>query len=653
MTYKTVTVGIAPDAIEEIAKVPMDRAVEELIWNAIDAEATHIELTFYENTLKGIDRLVVSDNGHGIPIEQTETIFEHIGGSPKRLRRRSPNLDRPYHGKEGKGRYKAFSIGSNIEWHSRTQVNGSVQSFSVHLGATQLRSARIGSPEPCDGTTGCDVIITDLRDGVNCLRSDGRRDALTHRLAPYLMAHPEISIIYDGERFDVARLLQRDKILSLEVPANDESPQITAQLRVLEWNIQRKPTLFLCDEHGVAFDEVPPGTRETGFSYSAYLLSDYIRLLHEDNRLALDELSPGLRQLKEAARDTIRDYFRERRAEDAATVSQRMQAEGIYPYTMLPATPVQRAERQVFDICAATIHTYLPEFEKAEKNARQFTYRLLREALESNPTTITVILKEVLKLTDEQQGDLVYLLQKVGFAAIIQTAKTIADRLAFINGLEQILHEKTIRSHLKERTQLQRILVDELWIFGDEYLLGGDDVSLKTVLAEHLNILGLPSIDPVEAKDEIADLNDVPDLLLWRQYLRGRKDEYEHLVVELKRPTVNISQNEIQQVKRYATKVLGNRHFDKNKTHWTFVVLSDDIADDAIEEVKQRDRKPGQIFLGDYHEIWVRRWSEVIHDARIRLNFVQEKLNFAVEDNVEGREYLKKKFAHLLPEAVK
>jgi signal transduction histidine kinase len=68
-SFKTITVGIAPDAIEQIAKVPPDRAVEELIWNAIDAEATRIEVIFYENKMKGIDRIVVSDNGHGIPVE--------------------------------------------------------------------------------------------------------------------------------------------------------------------------------------------------------------------------------------------------------------------------------------------------------------------------------------------------------------------------------------------------------------------------------------------------------------------------------------------------------------------------------------------------------------------------------------------------------
>src|SRR4051812_42450096 len=99
---KTITVGIAEDAIEQISKVALDRAVEELIWNSLDAEATRVEVIFSENALHSVERVIVTDNGHGIPFDQAESIFKQIGGSPKKVRRRSPTLDRPYHGQEGK-----------------------------------------------------------------------------------------------------------------------------------------------------------------------------------------------------------------------------------------------------------------------------------------------------------------------------------------------------------------------------------------------------------------------------------------------------------------------------------------------------------------------------------------------------------------------
>jgi hypothetical protein len=81
------------------------------------------------------------------------------------------------------------------------------------------------------------------------------------------------------------------------------------------------------------------------------------------------------------------------------------------------------------------------------------------------------------------------------------------------------------------------------------------------------------------------------------------------------RPTVKISLAEIHQVKRYATKVMDNRHFDKAKTKWTFIAVSDDIAEDALEDVNPQDRKPGHVHLGKLHDIWVFRWSEIIQQA--------------------------------------
>lgn len=462
MTVKTITVGIAEDAIEQLAKVSLDRAVEELIWNSLDAEATRVDVVFHTNTMNGVERLIVSDNGHGIPFEQAESIFKQIGGSPKKTHRRSPNLDRPYHGQEGKGRYKAFSLGHCVMWQSRVLDGGRMKSFNITLRANRLKKAELASPEPCDGASGCDVHITEVCDRINHVRSTECIENLTLRLAPYLIANPGIKILYDEDLLNVRDFLRRDESFDLTIPATDETPAIEAKLRILEWNRQRKASLYLCDGHGVALDETAPGVREPRFSYTAYLMSDHLRQLHEQGLLDF-ELASEYKSLRDLAAARLKDYFRQRKAEEAVHVATRMRQEGLYPYSTIPSTPVEEAEREVFDICAATVHDHLPDFENVDKDARRFTYRLLRETLEQNPSNLKTILTEVFKLNDEQQENLVGLLRKTTLAAIIHTAKTITDRLSFINGLEQIVHEKTIRKCIKERKHLQRILVEELW----------------------------------------------------------------------------------------------------------------------------------------------------------------------------------------------
>ncbi len=653
MTTKTINVGIAEDAIEQIAKVSLDKAIEELIWNALDAEATKVKISFQLTSMDGIEKIFVSDNGHGIPYGDAEAIFKQIGGSPKKTRRRSPNLDRPYHGKEGKGRYKAFSLGHCISWRSRYLAEGKVQEYEITLQSSRLKKATIDSPVPCNASSGCDVTISDTTERISRLRSIECPESITLRLAPYLIANPGIKVWYDESLLNVKEILLRDETFDLTVPATATSPELKAKLRILEWNRQRKPSLFYCDADGVALDEGPTGVREGHFPYTAYLMSDHLRQLHEQG-LLLEDLTPEFRALRELAAARLKQHFRQRQAEESIHVATRMREEGLYPYFALPQSPVEQAERDVFDICAATVHEQLPDFEAVGKDARRFTYRLLRETLEQNPTNLKAILTEVFKLSVEQQDNLAGLLKKTSLGAIIHTAKTIADRLTFINGLEQILHDKTIRHFVKERKQLHRILVEELWVFGDEFFLGADDVSLRTVLQEHCTILGVPDIMKQLTKPESEELADVPDLLLWRQFLRGRNDEFDHLVIELKRPTVPVSLDVIQQVKRYANKVISNRHFDKAKTKWTFIAVSDDIAEDALEDVNPRDRKPGHVHLGKTHDIWAFRWSEIIQQAKVRLKFIQDKLNVAVEDDAEGRAYLRQKYAHLLPpEAIK
>lgn len=653
MTIKTIKVGIEPDAIERFANVTADQALEELIWNAIDAEASRVEIILHRQELERVNKLVIEDDGHGISVDDAEKIFGSIGGSLKRLKRRSPKLDRPYHGREGKGRYKAFRLGRHIEWHSRTLTNGTVTTFSVTLDASNFKAAKIGLPVSCDGMPGCQVIIDDLSNAVSGFDNDLRVANLSHRLAPYLIANPGIRIFYDGELLDIHSAISRTKVVEITDTELDTGEPLTFDLRIFEWNRPRKGSLFWCDENGVCIDETPLELKGVRFPYSAYILSERIPKLNEENLLAAGDLNQEVRRFKELARDQLREYFRQRQAEEAKHVVERIHKEGIYPYSRIPKTAIEKAEQQVFDICAATMHEFLPQFDNVDKSSRQFTYRLVREALESSPSNLGHIFREVLKLSQDQQDALSHLLGKTSLGAIITSAKTVSDRLSFINGLEQIVHDKTIRKHLKERTQLHRILVEELWIFGDQYILGGDDASLKTVLTEHRKVLGLKPLD-AQTKKEILDLDDVPDLLLWRRYLRSSDDDqFEHLVIELKRPTVNVSQDEIGQVKRYASKVVENRYFDKGRTRWKFVVLSDGIAADAKADVNQRNREPGHVTSADDYDIWALTWSQVIHSAKVRLDWIQKQLELEVSANSEGLEYLRQRFSHLLPEVAK
>jgi len=67
------------------------RAIVELIWNGIDAEAENISVEFERLESDGIDIVRVIDDGHGISVDEVEATFTTIGDSWKSRALKSKN----------------------------------------------------------------------------------------------------------------------------------------------------------------------------------------------------------------------------------------------------------------------------------------------------------------------------------------------------------------------------------------------------------------------------------------------------------------------------------------------------------------------------------------------------------------------------------
>ena len=172
-------------------------------------------------------------------------------------------------------------------------------------------------------------------------------------------------------------------------------------------------------------------------------------------------------------------------------------AEQVYPFSGEPTTPIERAERQVFDIVAVSVQNYTPDFQQGSPKTKAMHLHLLRHAIERSPSDLQLILNNVLQLPQRKQQELAELLQETTLSAIIAAAKTVADRLKFITGLESILFEPEKRGRLKERSRLHKIVAENTWIFGEEYHLWVNDRSLTQVLQKHKD-----NLDPDIVIDE-------------------------------------------------------------------------------------------------------------------------------------------------------
>jgi hypothetical protein len=186
-------------------------------------------------------------------------------------------------------------------------------------------------------------------------------------------------------------------------------------------------------------------------------------------------------------------------------------------------------------------------------------------AIKQNPDSLQYIFKEILDLPSERQNDLAALLQKTTLTSIITASKVVADRLTFLSSLELLLFDRESRRLLKERCQLHRILANETWIFGEEFNLSIDDESLSKVLESHLALLGERTDDHLGVTTPDGSVGIV-DLMLSRCIPQPKAEQREHLIIELKRPSVKIDLNVLAQVQKYALTVAIDERFRDTTT---------------------------------------------------------------------------------------
>lgn len=318
------------------------------------------------------------------------------------------------------------------------------------------------------------------------------------------------------------------------------------------------------------------------------------------------------------------DYFRKHAAAEARDYVNGWKTQRVYPFSEEPRNPVEQVERQVFDIVAANVARYLPDFDAAGQRSKAFQLRMLRQAIEKSPEELQLILTEVLGLPRHERDELAELLRDVSLSAIIGSARVVADRLRFLTGLEAILFDDEPRKRLKERSQLHRIVAQNPWLFGDEFTLAVDDRSLTEVLRKHKELLDEEFVVDAPVK-HVSQQRGIVDLMLSKTVRRHRANSLTHLVVELKAPTVKLGRKEVSQIEGYAASVKADARFRNVAVQWQFWAVADDLGDFAKFRIGRGD---GPIHQEDNCIVVLKTWAQIVDENRARLQFFQEKLAY-------------------------
>lgn len=637
---QTVQVEVQRDHLERLARTRPLLGIAELIWNGLDAEATHVDVTLQRNPLGGVTNVLVHDNGHGFTHQQALAEFGSLGGSWKSASKTTRNGQRVLHGSKGEGRFRAFAVGPEIRWESVSLTAEGLQRTIIEGDLADIGTFHVEDPEPVDNSTYTRVSIAVPQEGTASLAGDDAGKYLLSQLAVYLSTYPSINVTYDSKQLNPSEVQTHFHRVALE--GLDDA----ADLIVIEWQHPVERALYLCDENGFTLLELNAGIHAPGFTFTTYVLSSKVAQVGVTD-VVVGEMHPEIQPIVDAARSAMREYFKSRKHANRRDLINKWKDEGTYPFPGEPQTPVDEARRETFEVLAVELSDKVPDFGGASPQATKLSLRLLREAIENSPEALSRILDEVLTLNEVEQEDFAALLERTTLSAMIRASRVVADRLDFCIGLEELVFNPTTKKALLERSQLHRILVDETWLWGDEFYLTVDDESLDSVLSKHLSLLGRESMNPasVEVPEQTAGIVDLM-LSRLRTDIRGTR---EHLVVELKRPSAKIGSEELTQIKKYAYAVAGDERFAGTEARWTFWLVSNDLNTFAREDIEQENRPSGLLVDKPAVKVWVMTWSQVLDSARRRLGFFQEQLGYT-PSAVNAREYLHRKHEEYLPE---
>ncbi len=151
-----VHIDAKPDHVLRLAKRSDPQgAVAEMVWNALDAEACHVEVEVQTNDIGGVDRVIVRDDGHGMPAALCKAYFGDLGGSWKATAKVSPTLERTLHGRSGQGRLRAYALGKLVRWTTvADSITGGREKTVITADASSPGDFQIDGPDPAQEASG-------------------------------------------------------------------------------------------------------------------------------------------------------------------------------------------------------------------------------------------------------------------------------------------------------------------------------------------------------------------------------------------------------------------------------------------------------------------------------------------------------------------
>ena len=620
------------------------QALVEYIWNGFDAEATEINISYVQrNELGALESICVSDNGKGIKKDMLEFTFGAFLDSQKRSTfQRTSDI----RGKKGKGRFSFKAFATEAEWTTRYfNEEGKLMQYSIKIDIRDLSKYDESDETELDQTLyspGTDVKFLNINKlSINSFEDSSFTEYIAQQYAWFLCLNKSLgyTIKLNGEEFAYDHLIacKEEKIFNISGKQFD--------ITYIRWNksIGDKFYFYMMNSNlHENFKELTSFNNNTiNFYHSIYVISSYFNdfVFERDPLPRLDNKPNQSDKVYKTLKKELKLYLEKKQKEYVSEVAaidliNKYKKSGILPH--IKNNNYEKARRLDLIETIKQIYIIQPKIFKGLKPEQEKVLigflDLLLDTDERDK--ILEIIGGIVSLTDEERAQFVKTLRSTSMSNINRVVNMMRNRLEVIESLKILVYD--LEKFTNERDHIQKIIEQNYWIFGESYHLASADVSFERALSNYLYILdGQPK--PEKTHIESCESNRRPDIFMCRSHkvndAKSSSMLEENIIVELKRPNVEIGIKQYRQIEDYLLLIKNEPKFNSQSRLWKFYVISAVIDDDIkskYESFKSQNKRYLVYFEGNY-EIYALSWDDVFQEFYYKHDYLLSKFSFSKE----------------------
>ena len=289
--------------------------------------------------------------------------------------------------------------------------------------------------------------------------------------------------------------------------------------------------------------------------------------------------------------------------------------------------------KKELDNLVETLYTAQPKiFTGLNDENKKIMIHLLQLIMDnSNKPELFEVLQQVIDLDEDEIKELAEVLKYTTLNNITKVIKLLQDRIKVIQGLKEIVFDD--KQFAKEVEHIQEVVEKHYWLFGEQYsLITAAEPDFEQALK---GLLIATKGDDSKVIIDHEDKNKEMDIYMIRQDRRGNVTE--NVVVELKRPTVPLGEEQLSQVKKYMRVIKSDDRFNASNVKWTYFLVGNRYNKNGYIQ----DEIDGHRALGEPHlvhadrngnnKIYVLTWSDIFDEFSLRHDYLMCKLELEKE----------------------